>query len=556
MLCPFCLHDAQPKRQTGATGEEFLACGNCQHVLPPRYIKEYAKYPPLPFSVIGLKGHGKTVYWGSLICEMDRIINSGKWRPFSYDSVDPYHFEAILNAAERLERGELPDSTHALTPEPLILRVDKMPRFGNFSLIFYDVSGEVFLDPDALREGAWNLVRSRLVVWFLSLTDLESPRESLRLLSRYAQYLTERNCELGRQGMILILTKWDEVATRLDPPSAVTELIMSQSEPLNSKTWASLEAATSELTQWLHDSGHAHFLLNAQKVFRTVKVCAVSSLGSAPRAVDGAQRTEISVVPRGVLWPLYQLGCHVLPHVTRRNADGTMILSFSLREAILSAGTDCTLELSPGDHHIDERLPIRDSISLVGRPEEPRAARIVVGSNAGFEIDVADRKGTAGVCCVRNLIVKQSHRQTAPTLDLRRGRLELSNCILVGGQEGAAADPDRPASGLALSGQTQALVTGSVFQNFPDDGIRARDQSQLSAGGCLFQGNSRYGISATSGVTLELLPNNTYKANGLGEVLHVPAEEDVSFPDSGYAVASEQPTKPRLRKKKHRWFRK
>jgi hypothetical protein len=554
MLCPYCLHDTRPKRQTGATGEEFAACRNCQHVLPPRYIKEYAKYPPLPFSVMGLKGHGKTVFWGSLICELDRIIRSGHWRPFSYDSVDPYHFEAILNASERLERGELPESTHTLTPEPLILRVDSMPRLGNFSLIFYDVSGEVFMDSEALREGAWNLARSRLVVWFLSLTDLESPRESLRLLSRYTQYLTEKHCELGRQGMLLVLTKWDEVANRLDPPRAVTELIMNQSEPLTSKTWASLEAATGELTQWLHDTGHAHFLLNAQKVFRTVKVCAVSALGSAPRAVEGGQRTEISVVPRGVLWPLYLLGCHVLPHVTRREPDGKLALSFSLREALASAGADCTLELSPGDHHLDERLAIRASLRLEGRAEEPRAARIVAGPNASLEIDLADHEGTPGVCCLRNLALTRAPRQAGPAVDLRRGRLELSNCALVGSREAGALEPDRPASGLVVRGQAQARVQRCLFQNHKDDGITARDQAQLQVAGCLFQGNKRYGISAGSDVKLEQMAENTFKENGQGDVYQAPPENPADLLVFGSPAESEQPAEQNPAKKKRPWF--
>ena len=75
MLCPFCLDDVQFILEKG------YFCPECNEQVPPMYVRGYKEFPPLVVSAVGLRGHGKTVYFASLFYLLKESPLSAFWQP-------------------------------------------------------------------------------------------------------------------------------------------------------------------------------------------------------------------------------------------------------------------------------------------------------------------------------------------------------------------------------------------------------------------------------------------------------------------------------------------
>src|SRR5882724_4511551 len=72
-----------------ATGRPLLVCPEpaCREQgVPMLYAQNYAQMPALPFSIVGLRGHGKTVFLTSLFHEFDDL--GRRWPGFYWAALD------------------------------------------------------------------------------------------------------------------------------------------------------------------------------------------------------------------------------------------------------------------------------------------------------------------------------------------------------------------------------------------------------------------------------------------------------------------------------------
>src|SRR6185312_14349616 len=117
MLCPNCLQtvdqfDEKLQRDNSLT----LTCPQCNETVPVRYRDDYDRYPPVVFSLVGFRAHGKTVFFSSLLFELDRLGRSN--RAFSYTPLDEAGLKTVREAQRELEQGRLPGWNRKLLPKP------------------------------------------------------------------------------------------------------------------------------------------------------------------------------------------------------------------------------------------------------------------------------------------------------------------------------------------------------------------------------------------------------------------------------------------------------
>ena len=181
MQCPFCLKlaDDFPRIEKRIV----CRCPNCPNEIPLLYPRDYDKYPAVPVAIIGPRGHGKTAYIEALISHLETRV---EWDGFGCGWIDQ---DGRRRTRERLlrlrEYGEMPDASLEVFPTPQVLRLQQIPRVGGCQLIFFDTGGEVFTDIDSFRDAGRYVAACRVVVWLISLTDLEHPLALAVLAERH-----------------------------------------------------------------------------------------------------------------------------------------------------------------------------------------------------------------------------------------------------------------------------------------------------------------------------------------------------------------------------------
>lgn len=292
MLCPFCLIDVR-----FAQGPP-PSCPECGEPVPTLYVRDYESCPPVVLSMVGLSGHGKTVFLASLLYELDRIHS--RWPNFSYQPLDESGMKTLEEAQTALARGNLPQSSPKVFPRPVILRLDGVPQLNSCHLLLYDTAGEVFERKAELLEYGRYALRSPYVVWLLSLTEGELRHDLLKLLTVYADTRAEDPTGDRPQTLLLVLTKTDRLRDRPDLPEAFQELLSGRSDatPMSTEERQKISGA---LLNWLEQqSEFTNIVRRARHLFHEVACTAVSALGSDPQGQD----QNISVAPRAVLQPL------------------------------------------------------------------------------------------------------------------------------------------------------------------------------------------------------------------------------------------------------------
>src|SRR3954453_23648129 len=109
MRCPFCLTEvAAFAQELDANGRPVLICPDpgCREVgVPQLYADQYAEYPALPFSIIGLRGHGKTVFLTSLLHEFQSLPK--RWPGFYSAPLDEESFKEVQKRLGDMRQGRL-----------------------------------------------------------------------------------------------------------------------------------------------------------------------------------------------------------------------------------------------------------------------------------------------------------------------------------------------------------------------------------------------------------------------------------------------------------------
>lgn len=481
MLCPYCQvwvdHFEQP---LGDTGE--LLCPECgADNVPELYPEDYESHPAVPVSIFGPTGHGKTVYIDALITHLEQHID---WPDFSPQWMDPV---GMLEARTRLrmlkEHGRLPDATAAVFPRPQVIRMRNVPRVGGSQLLFYDAGGEVFANPELLKEHGRYVQRSPAVVWLVSLTELEYAEQLNDLLTVYAAAMARMKARPKDQAVIVALTKGDLLLDRPDLPQEARDLLHQDNLDPAGDAWERLEQLSTALENWLRKSTKHKGLVNLLKaMFKTARFCILSAQGMAAEA-DGTIMTE--PMPRGVLAPLFWLWRETLPIVWVETGSRKEPF-FNLADAARHAPTGAIIRLGRGAHVLPSRLEISRPIRIIGDGPNDTFVR---GSAEGFVAGVL----TEGEVTFTGLTLLHTGDHPADVIRVMSGNLTMQNCAVRGA---IAQPPGIPGDGIVVARSARATVTNCIIEQNHGYGVSSRDQARLVVRDCQIQGNGKSGVAA------------------------------------------------------------
>ena len=299
MPCPYCLENA------------FAAnCSNCEKDLPPLYLKRHGgpSGNPAILSAVGFSGHGKTVYLAALLHTMGRHLTS-VWPRFYRQALDMDSVRTVQANLAMLQRGELPPSTRRNFPLPSLHLLAEIPQYNSRHLIIYDPPGEAFNSDEGIETYAHFVQRARVVLFLVSLVDLDEPKASdlHRLLEIYVLGMAKMKAQTRNQHLIVAYTKADRLQEAFARHPSVLAHLSHANHPLLAtpkRYLGALRTVSDELASYTErDLGATDFIRLARREFKSVVFCALSALGSAPE--DGRLATAIE--PRGVSDPLIWL---------------------------------------------------------------------------------------------------------------------------------------------------------------------------------------------------------------------------------------------------------
>ena len=209
LIRPYCL-----KNTSGA------ACGECKENLPPLYVRNYgsgfARNPAI-FSAVGFSGHGKTVYLAAMLHTMRENLTQ-TWPKFYRQALDVDSVRTVQQNLALLQKGDLPESTRRNFPKPSIHQLTDMPHYGTRGMLIYDPPGEAFETDEAMERYARFVQRARVVVFLVSLLDLQEPRadDLYRLLNTYVLGMAKMRASTKNQHLVIAYTKADRMIPDLD----------------------------------------------------------------------------------------------------------------------------------------------------------------------------------------------------------------------------------------------------------------------------------------------------------------------------------------------------
>lgn len=305
MLCPFCLADVRFEL------ERVYFCPDCNEQVPPMYVRGYEDYPPLVVSAVGLRGHGKTVYFASLFYLLKESALPGFWQPnFFTLGLSDQDLETVHRNARMLKDGQLPGSTPMNFPRPTMLRVAGIPLWQeqrNCTLVFYDTSGEAFERASELVKYGRFVRRAQMVMLLISLPDLPDPPHRMQtLLNTYVIGIEDLGGNTREQDLMVVYTKSDEMGGRLSSsPWNTMRTYLANGSANSLASVRGYQHRMYEVSNWLYDFTRKElkadeFVNLAQTSFRSVGFSIVSALGTAPE--DG--QMPVKVEPLRVLDPV------------------------------------------------------------------------------------------------------------------------------------------------------------------------------------------------------------------------------------------------------------
>lgn len=305
MLCPKCLANVQSfSLKQGA-----YQCPECQREIPLMYVEDYDQFPPVVISAVGFRGHGKTCYFASLFHTIRRLADL--WKGFYYHAIDEESLETVKYNLNLLEAGKIPDPTPINFPEPTIVRFNKIPSFGNRHFLFYDTAGEAYVRASLLKNVARFVIRSSVVMFLVSPTDVPDPGQDMHnLLQSYEQGLRQLGGNPKQQHLVVVFTKGDKIGNMKGWADGKYQMIQQAlydgtiDHVKDIRTYfREMRRLSKNLRRFAlaSDGLDARQFVNmANDKFKSVEFTIISALGSQP---EGG-RLRVHVQPRRVLDPL------------------------------------------------------------------------------------------------------------------------------------------------------------------------------------------------------------------------------------------------------------
>lgn len=296
-LCPYCLYRKNKRFEESRSekGHPIYSCKNCGHEIPALYVHGYRRFPPVIVSLVGFTTHGKTVYIGSLFQALQELPNY--WRGFHYVLLDDSGLDKVKDIQESMSAGKLPKPNRKVFPEPLLVRLVKMPVLRGVTLVIYDQSGEAFENVANIREFADYIRHSPAVLFVHSISPREKAAGSLEeLVGRYAVGMAALGARRRKQHLIVAHTKADEISLP-GPYSPLMLQLMNGSLAnvfIDDNRWKygrrakeylrKVRYRSEQLREFIHGQRHggAQFLNLCHRQFKSNSHALVSALGERP----------------------------------------------------------------------------------------------------------------------------------------------------------------------------------------------------------------------------------------------------------------------------------
>ncbi|MBM4353534.1 MAG: hypothetical protein FJ109_07010 [Deltaproteobacteria bacterium] len=297
VLCPNCLSEVDLGKAAGMGGTGDPACPSCKDTIPLRYVRDYAAYPPIVLSLIGLTGHGKTCFLAALFRKLALIQK--EWKSFCFSPLDESGMVVLREKLGSLEKGLLPKRSMKGFPKPTIVRLEGVPQLSQCHLLIYDTGGEVFGQVGQLIKFGGYVVRSPVVVWLASLEDVDGPLQLENMLTVYLEAMFKLGGDPKQQRLLFVLAKGDRLrrlgSSGALPPELEAAL---DRDPTGDEELLKLSRA---IGHWLEGyPGLTNFVRRAGREFAGVDFLVTSALGGEPNK----DQLDVSAVPRGVLAPV------------------------------------------------------------------------------------------------------------------------------------------------------------------------------------------------------------------------------------------------------------
>jgi Zn ribbon nucleic-acid-binding protein len=303
VVCPYCL-ERDSIRKTDENSQQFFSCSQCNMRVASEYVKN-ANTPREVISAVGFRGHGKTVYFGSLFHTMNDLAKF--WPGFYTFAVDERSLDIVRQNSKLLKVGNLPAATPMNFPTPTIVRFSNIPSLGDRFFLFYDTSGEAYAKQSTLIKHASFVRNSHAVIFILSLDDLEEDGQKMHeLLSTYVQGLTELEGNTKNQHLIVVLSKGDRLKERLGNHEDIWRYLEEGNlDKLGSEKLGNYVNGMKRISLGLRDFvrddlGETQFLNFAGDRFKSVEFSIVSALGAEP----AGNRLQVEIVPKRIMDPI------------------------------------------------------------------------------------------------------------------------------------------------------------------------------------------------------------------------------------------------------------
>jgi|GEM_PF-504679 parallel beta-helix repeat protein len=509
MRCPYCLNDVVTfLEEKDASGRPVLVCpdATCREAgVPLLYVQEYDQYHPIPFSIVGLRGHGKSVFVSSLFHEFERL--GERWPDFYSGPLDEDSMREIRKRLVDLAGGKLPEATRSVFPRAHVMRLDNIPRVGGCHLMMFDTSGEAFRDVNGIMAYGRYVRRSPAVVWLISLEDLGAPDELNDFLTVYLQALAEMNTAPGKQELIVVLTKGDlllKSAKLAKLPESASNFLLEHDLDPRTNSWSVLEKLSEDMREYLARNGFHQFVNRAGKAFAAVRFAVVSAQGTA----DVGGSLDVGLMPRGVLAPLFWLWRTLAPPVWVDAPDGKQLF-FSLEDALRDAPSGSAIQLNETTYHLQAPLQVRHSIRLQGRGIRKT---VIVGKSEGYDIAFGSQGGRFEAS---DITFRHEGTKPADVFRAVRGEVVFHRCGFSGGI--AVGDKNGTGDGLILAREVSAAITECEFLDNQGSGLSIRDRVRAKVEGNQMRGNQVSGIFCCSSESCTLIRNvcNGNRSHGI-----------------------------------------
>lgn len=491
MLCPHCLQEGDLTPALDPEQGKVLRCSNplCDYPnIPLLYGEDYASHPPSLVCIVGLSGHGKTVYIESLLHELQQL--GAKWTEthFYFTWLDEVQMRNASTRLRALRNGQMPKGTKTVFMQPQVLRLGNIPAVGGSQLIIFDTGGEAFLDSATLSDAAKYVRHTSTIIWLLSLKKgdpYDSPDDVNQMMTVYLQTMSRLGGRTQDQTLILALTKGDELLDRPDLPKAARGALQHPDLTPSTGVWNLLERSSDALETWLgSDKCGYHNLVNLVKSrFKQVRYCLVSAQGGP---LPDQSDKPFHLQPKGVLAPLLWLWRmqRTLLWVER---EGETLLHLDLAEAVAQSPGG-VVKLEEGTYRLNKPLSIRTPIQLVGVGADKTIIEVTAPS---YGIGVAIPRGTA---TFKGLSIRRVGQQAGDLIRHLQGSLELQDCTVSGGLAGTVEDRTVKGTGLMVNRHAKAKLVNSSFKGNQANGVLLLDQSSAHLQDCTFEANKEAGL--------------------------------------------------------------